>query len=64
MAARQVAMTKDEFLQRFRRSLSNARELEDSTDLELYEGLPPEACYDREAVADGAVSNWEQSSTH
>ncbi|MBV9911025.1 MAG: hypothetical protein JOZ93_00535 [Sinobacteraceae bacterium] len=64
MATREVAMTKDEFLQRFRRALSNAREVNDSADLELYEGLPPDAWYDREAVAEGAVSNWEQTPAH
>jgi hypothetical protein len=57
-------MTKDEFLQRFRRALSNAHEPEDSVDLELYEGLQADTWYDREAVADGAISNWEQTSAH
>ncbi len=64
MARREVATTRDEFLQHFRRALSDARELDDSADLELYEGLQPDTCYDREVVADGAVSNWEQTPAH
>ena len=64
MARREVTMTRDELLQRFRRALSSAREREDPTDLELYEGLQPGAWYDREAVADGAVCNWEETPAH